>query len=534
MIRAAHSSRHIAYQMNGRLSESPLVELVREIGEAGLSGALRLARERVKVVVYAQAGAIIYARSNLRAHRLAEVARRAAVADEQKLSALVTEMMSDAEVGAALVESRALTREGLTQLRVRQVLDVMRPPLLWTDSTWEFDPRARLATDDVTVRFDLSELLLEAARRLSAQFCAARFDDKDEMISPTTGPLAHLQLSPVEGYVLSRADAPARVCDLVMLCGMPETETLHAAYSLALGGFLARAKWGRALTDASGQALPSLAAATRAADATTGETTASVLTQEGDVKTEGTSAEPDPREEIDELFARAGVDNHYEVIGIAHNASVAEIKRAYYALARRFHPDRFRRAADVATLSRIEGAFARIAQAYETLSDARARATYDSKLASRPAQPPRATVRRDAKPVADHKPRSTADTAQDAPQNAEESFQLGLTAMQKGDVVKSIPHFREAVRLAPQQARYHALYGRALMTDAHARRQAETELRQAVALDPNNASYRVTLAQLYLAVGLQHRAESELERALALDPRHAPARQMLERIKGKV
>jgi cytochrome c-type biogenesis protein CcmH/NrfG len=106
--------------------------------------------------------------------------------------------------------------------------------------------------------------------------------------------------------------------------------------------------------------------------------------------------------------------------------------------------------------------------------------------------------------------------------------------MKDGDATGSLPHFAEAVRLDPQQARYHALYGRALMTDAHSRRQAETELRHAITLDPNNASYRVTLAQLYLAVGLQHRAETELERALALDPRHAPARQMLERIKGKV
>jgi curved DNA-binding protein CbpA len=519
--------------MNGRLSENPLVELVRECGEQGLSGALRLVRERVKVVVYAQSGAIIYARSNLRAHRLAEVARRSAILDEDKLSALVTEMMSDAEVGAALVESRALTHEALTQLRLRQVLDVLRPPLLWLDGTWEFDARARLATEDVSVRFDLTELLLEAARRLPARFCAVRFDD-DEMLSPVNDAPAHLQLSPVEGYVLSRADAPARVADLVSLCGLPETETLHAAYCLALGGFLTRAKWGRALQGAA--ALQTSVAAANA-DVAGVASAQAATSDENDARHGGATAkdeaatEPDPQDEIAELIARARIDDHYEVIGVSRNASAAEIKRAYYALARRFHPDRFRRVTDAPTLSQVEGAFARIAQAYETLSDARSRATYDSK------QPARASTQRDAGRSAGanaSKPRAATESAPNSPKRAEESFQLGLASMKDGDATGSLPHFAEAVRLDPQQARYHALYGRALMTDAHSRRQAETELRHAITLDPNNASYRVTLAQLYLAVGLQHRAETELERALALDPRHAPARQMLERIKGKV
>lgn len=514
--------------MNGRLSEYPLAELVREIAEAGLSGALRLARERVRVVIYTRAGAITYARSNLRSHRLAEVARRAGSIDEQRLSSVVTEMMSDTEAGATLVETRALTREGLTQLRLLQVLDVLRPPLLWTDGTWEFDPRARLVAEDLVVRFDAAELMLEAARRMPPRFCAARISD-DEMLSPASVSPAHLQLTPVEGYVLSRLDAPARAADLVMLCGLPETETLHAAYSLALGGFVARQKWKRALTDPSGQALPGLATV-GARDATAEEMTA---TPERDAPKDDAHVEPDPHAEIKELIARAAVDEHYQVIGVARSATATEIKRAYYALARRFHPDRFRRATDADTLSQVEGAFARIAQAYETLSDTRERAAYDTKLAARPTQPSQSNAARNASRAANPNARATAEATVEATQRAEDCFQLGLEAMQRGDVAGSVSHFTEAARLAPRQARYHALLGRALMADAHARRQAESELRQAVALDPNNASYRVTLAQLYVAVGLRHRAEAELKQALAFDPHNDGARQILERMKGR-
>jgi len=42
--------------MEGQLSEHPLAELIREINNTGLSGALRLSHDRAKVVVYFDAG----------------------------------------------------------------------------------------------------------------------------------------------------------------------------------------------------------------------------------------------------------------------------------------------------------------------------------------------------------------------------------------------------------------------------------------------------------------------------------------------
>jgi curved DNA-binding protein CbpA len=541
MIRAAGSSATLFAHMNGRLSEHPLIELLREINDAGLSGALRLARERVKAVVYAERGEIVFARSNLRAHRLAECARRSNLVAAARLSNVLTEMMSDAEAAAALIKSGALNEDGLTRLRAWQVLDTLRSLLPLTDGEWNFDPRARLA-DDERVRFDLRQLLLEGARHLPAGFAAGRFNDYAELISPATAQPVHLQLLPAEAFILSRADAPAPLGELLALSGMPEAETLHATYALALCGFLARAKWRRVLgTNA------------RAQDATTGVhaanddgagetlTAGTVATNESGVPDAPTqkevSAEPDPRAEIEALVALVGANDYYEMLGVARDAGVPDVKRAYYALARRFHPDRFRRAADADTLARVEDAFAEIAHAYETLRDPRARATYDSKLGAHvvaPATSGAAKSRRGTR-VGDEKyqPRHQASPESTPQYRAEESFQRGLVALQGGNAAGAALHFGEAVRLSPQQARYHALYGRALTASAQTRRQAETELRAAITLDPRNAAYHVALAELYDAVGLPRRAEGELERALSLDPQHAAARQMLERMKGK-
>ena len=73
--------------------------------------------------------------------------------------------------------------------------------------------------------------------------------------------------------------------------------------------------------------------------------------------------------------------NHYHTLGLQPSATADQIRRAYRALAKTLHPD-INPAKDAAAR------FARIAAAYEVLSDARARREYDLSLAARAAPPP--------------------------------------------------------------------------------------------------------------------------------------------------
>ena len=91
--------------------------------------------------------------------------------------------------------------------------------------------------------------------------------------------------------------------------------------------------------------------------------------------------------------------------------------------------------------------------------------------------------------------------------------------------------FAEAATLEPRQARYRAHYGQVLIGQANMRRIAEVELQAALALEPENSSYRVMLAELYRALGLRKRAEGELQRALAADPENEEARLLLSSLK---
>ena len=65
------------------------------------------------------------------------------------------------------------------------------------------------------------------------------------------------------------------------------------------------------------------------------------------------------------------VKNHYATLGVPETASALEIKGAYRALARRFHPDRN------PNDSEAERRFKDIAEAYGVLGDEKRRATHD-------------------------------------------------------------------------------------------------------------------------------------------------------------
>ncbi len=245
-----------------------------------------------------------------------------------------------------------------------------------------------------------------------------------------------------------------------------------------------------------------------------------------------TAPEPPPEEQqpvdepvdVESFLARLNnAQTHYEVLDVSNEASPAHMKTKYYELARRYHPDRFRKV-DAALLARMESAFARITQAYDTLRDDRLRANYDSKL----------KTRQKAQQLADAAPKPAASPVTPTPaspqtsaskkpphriaERAEQQFKEGFAALELGERKQALGLFASAANAVPNEPRYRALYGKLLAEQEQTRRAAETELQAAIKLDPKNGEYRVILAELYRDLGLMLRARGEAERALEADP----------------
>jgi tetratricopeptide (TPR) repeat protein len=501
--------------MEGQLHEHPLAELISEILEKKFSGALRVERERVKAVVYFEAGEVLYATANLRSFRLIEYLKKLRL-DSDLLKS--KNSLADFALAEGLISRRLLTQLALDEIFAEQVSDVMRVLLLWTSGSWTFDWRSRL-TAPVRVRIQIKQLLLDATRRMDFEFASSRFQNTAEMLSAVTDSTGDLNLSATEGFLLSRVEGPMELGELLTISGLSEPDARRTVYGLVLTGLLKRELWPYAFRTSDNQE----AAARRKIPSAR---TAVVA----DIETKVKSAPPrNPQQELEEFLDQlANATNHYEVLNVSQSADAREIKHAYYSLARRFHPDRFHELARTPLHARLESAFARITQAHEMLSNPDSRATYDMRISG---------LKRaaDLAPAvsAEARPRSPAvegrDSARGAAElQAEERFKEGVGALQQGQINTAISCLSAAARLAPNHPPYRAYYGSALATHQQTRRMAEVELQAAVKLDPTNASYRVMLAGLYRDLGFSRRAITELERALSLDPKNLEAHRMLE------
>jgi curved DNA-binding protein CbpA len=487
----------------GQLDQNPLAELIREAGSAKLSGVLRLTRERARAGIYFENGNVVFATSNLRAHRLREVLLRS---DPKVQSENCSPQASDAELSEILLNDGQLTMATLAFARTNQASDVLRVALLWTEGEWEFDPRVRLA-EDVRVLIDVNRLLLECARHLPAQFVSARVAGSNGGNFTAPPNVTMTNLLPTEAFVLSRVSAPLTLAELVSISGVSEEESMRAIYALALAGYLHRSDWPEAFSGTPARPSPKKQPAPVA-------------------KKKETNVPDDAPADAERFIMRLdAAKDYYDVLGIARLADAAEIKSAYHALALRFHPDRFHKS-EASLRSRVDSAFARIAQAYETLSDPTARATYDSKIMSKSN---RGSATKSA--AAPNMPGQTSQSAE--PQRAEGLFQRGMKALQLNRRDEGIRLLSEAAMLQPRDARFRANYGHALIAQPGTQRIAESELKAALALEPENASYRVMLAELYKQMGLRRRAEGELEKVLNANPRHETARALLTSLKKK-
>jgi curved DNA-binding protein CbpA len=353
---------------------------------------------------------------------------------------------------------------------------------------------------------------------MPAKFAASRFRVPSELISPGTAPNNSDNLLPTEVFLLSRLDRPTPLNELIAVSGLSENETLVLVYSLSVGGLLQREHWKSAFSGQKGEIEPE--------------------------PEKPTAPEPLPEEQpaddevdIESFLARINnAQTHYEVLDVSNEASPSHMKSKYYDLARRYHPDRFRKE-DASLVARMESAFARITQAYDTLRDDGLRASYDSRLRARQkAQQLADTAPKPAvSPVTSTPTRLTTsvkDAAASLVERAEKQFKEGFAALELGDRKAALGLFASAATAVPNEPRYRAFYGQLLAEQEHTRRAAETELQAAVKLDPKNGEYRAILAVLYRDLGLMLRARGEAERALEADPNNRKARDLLRALKS--
>ncbi len=232
------------------------------------------------------------------------------------------------------------------------------------------------------------------------------------------------------------------------------------------------------------------------------------------------------------------------MLGIDPTAPTADIDRAYEALARSFHADRYRLAPDEDRRAAQE-IFDRLAEAHRTLHDPTRRRAYAAKQARAEAE---LEAQAQAPKAAERTPAVTVDEAAvaaamtptpppaAAPNNAARAlYETGLEHLRGRRHHEAVEALRQAARLVPNEADFRAALGWALFrqapADARAGRAAVAELRRALQLDERHREASQRLAEIYAQTGQPELAVQELERLLAIDPGDAEVAEELRRLR---
>jgi curved DNA-binding protein CbpA len=528
--------------VQGQLGEKLVPDLIREIAQKSASGLLRLSRAKTIKAIFFESGAPTFAISNLTNEQLDfKLMEEGLVTSEQVESAKALGGTTQ-RLGPALVEMRVLEDEQMRKLVCDQVMSIMLSVFEWTQGDYSFDERIR-ASHEVTLSLGAADVLLEGARHAAdIQQVADLLVPQDSIVlrSKTAGLHADTgRLIPLESYILSRIDSATAVNEVGALSGLGDADAHRAVCVLVAAGFLR-------LLDR---------------DKETEEDTAA---READESLERV------REEVVRKLHFSHSADFYDVLGVTRQSTTAEIKAAYYHLAKKYHPDRHHQRDSGDLRIKLEALFALVTQAYDTLSQPAERASYDDRIrkasGTLPAGPPRTPPLASPEPAASE-PRASDDgrVAASGPnpsngqpgnsdslppppvespvaegiamskggpqlppaQMAELCYQQGRARFERKEYHAAVHLLREAIKLDPSRAPYHYHLGLALIRNPRTRRDAELHLSKAAELEPYNAQIRVKLGILYKEAGLSKRAEHFFREALQMDPENKVAKREL-------
>ena len=220
------------------------------------------------------------------------------------------------------------------------------------------------------------------------------------------------------------------------------------------------------------------------------------------------------RDEVLARIARAVEGDHYSVLGIAGSAKHDEIRDAYYFLARRYHPDRFRAGELRDMLGRIESFFTQVTEAYNTLSDSDSRQAYDEERSSLAA----GTKEREPQ--------------QDASYLARQNFARAKLLVERRQYQDAVTFLENAVQLEPANATYHVELGRVLALNPRMRDEAEKRLLHAVNVDPARIEGYIVLGDLYERADRRAEAVEMFREVLKWEPGHLAASERLAALVG--
>lgn len=444
----------------------------------GLSGILTATRGKLRRLFCLQKGDIVFATSNLLEEQFVEyLVRCDLMSARMRAEAIEDAAKTDVKLIPYLLKRGKPTAAELRRGMEGLVRELVTSTLEWPEGGFQFEEGLPRLDDEVRIRLAPRSLVVAHAKRYPASLDALRIRIGPPDFRPVAAEAPPSKPGSggedaLESYLLSRCDGTMELSDIVKGSPASEEATLRAVYGFLLAGLLDP------------------------------EDREAKRVREASLRDDNLT-----REECLGRLAMAAGQDHYGVLGVDRTSRIKAIREAYYALARRYHPDRFRSGPLGDLLPKFEDFFMQVTDAHNTLADPLRRSEYDEQLKATQSAPES----------------KDADTGYLAKQN----FLRGRALASQRKYTEAVTFFENAIALDPGQADYHVELGLTLALNPRHKEAAERHLLRAIALTPTAVAAYVALGQMYLKAGRVGRAGRMAREAMRWEPGHLEASQLL-------
>ena len=487
-------SANLDVSFSGRLKDNDLIAVLRFLHEKTKTGILHLRRNDQEKSIYLKEGGIIFAISGYVDDRLGEILLKLGRITLDQYERSVEELKKGKKrQGAILVELGYMSPGDLIWAVKFQVKEAIVSTFTWVDGQYEFIEGDPPAGEVITLHMGVANLIFEGIKRVNDWTRLSNgLPLLDKPIRITTNPMDLFQdidLEDRERAIIEKIDGKKSIRDIFRLSDLNAFETLKVLYFLIRLGMV------------------------------------EVIEEEGiDSQTEAgkgaVDAEVEPVDKelglkrqkiIDEYNSQGGKD-HYQILGLKRGASRDEAKKAYFQLAKEYHPDIHYQEGMGEMGEMLEAIFTRITEAYDVLSVDNTKKEYDLYSV-----------------ISKHERRKPKEEKSNV--RSLSQYKRGLEAFKKGDLKEALYSVEWAIRIEPTKPAYYTLLGKILSLIPGRVKDAENSFTKAMELEPSNSENYIGLGLLYKKGGMRLRAIKILEEVLVWDPENLDAKKELDALR---
>ncbi|MDF1566111.1 MAG: response regulator [Deltaproteobacteria bacterium] len=511
----------------GDLRQRPFPELLADIYRWRATGALLLKRGRAKKIIYVKAGYPVSAKSNLLTECLGKVmVRERMITEVQCEESLELMRISGRQQGTVLIEMGLISPHNLVFALELQLLQKLQDVFGWRTGTYHFTAKNELPPQTVTLESGPAALIWQGVQEkwTGERARGALGNVEDYFAVPSADPLyAHqdMELGVDEENFLIKINGRRPVSELLAMELLAEGEAWKLLYALSAAQMieirpkpLARGEYVPGFQKAP-PPLPGAKPADRKSAKQKGGGPLPPPIPEAPLPS---ADEREQKERLASMLGSMRKQSHFEVLGVSRSAGAAEIRKAYFALARSYHPDKASHGVSDELKLLAAEIYERLTYAYEVLADPEERKHYEQHLASGSRK----------KEASDQVSRILA---------AEGKFQRGEGYLRKGKWALAHDAFGEAVSLYPEEGEFHAYLGWSLFqtapSDTKVIDRALDHIMQAIQLNPKVDKAYLFLGYIYKAQGRADKAEKQFEKAMQCNPDCTEALRELRLYQGR-